>query len=155
MLAYLVSLLFIAIVLLPTTLSLSINIANFSTGTPQYTALSLNSYYTTIGDPPSTTSVYNVTLLRHLGCDLDRVADGSVLVFTGDVIPMFSDCNTAWQANSVTFARLAQRRGAAGVILKSVEKVCCCYVYNFLSFFIFFIVYRLLLFVIMIVCDSL
>jgi hypothetical protein len=110
-----------------TTTNLAINIANYTTGTLVYDTIFSPVEYTTLGNAPLISTEYEVVLMANPTCHMEGV-EGKVVVFTGDDLPMFgtptSGCNTAPQANPTAFARVAQKYGAAGVILHTDDQVC-------------------------------
>jgi hypothetical protein len=93
-------------------------------------SLSLPSYYTTLGNPPPTPLLANATFLTSLNLTNDctwrveneGVLKEHVLVYVGD-LPPFLACNSDLAGRAFSFALMAQRAGAVGVVKKADEEV--------------------------------
>ena len=79
--------------------------------------------YSTLGEQRASTSIVDLTLVTHPSCHMPEVR-GKVAVFVGGTVPMFTECNTAAQANIATFARVVQSYGAYALLVDSIHSVC-------------------------------
>ncbi len=100
---------------------------------PLYTNISLKSYYSTLGTPPTETIQAQIALVYEDNITEDcqlRIQDvtGKVVIYVGQTVPPLGHCNNDPSGRVAAFARVVESYGAVGLVLTAIEKVClhCC-----------------------------